>query len=309
MSNFLTFMKRTFFFFGINLLIILTLNFILGLLMHYFQIEISNFYYYLIFYSIIGMGGAFISLLTSKYQAKKFMGVQIISKDQSDSRLRSVVQKVHHFSKKAGLPVFPEVGFYESPEVNAFATGPSKKNSLVAVSTGLLDHMNDEEMDGVLAHEVAHIANGDMVTMTLVQGVVNVMVMVLAYLIAQMVSQVILRGRRSWFLEFMLRSVFITLLYIPGSILVCFFSRHREYRADRGGARFAGREKMISALKALKQIGITGAQASGHSQQKKFNYLKISNNSKSSRSSFMYLFRSHPLIEDRIKSLQTPSIS
>ena len=264
--------------------------------MSHFQIEFEGFTIYLIFYTFIGMGGALVSLWISKWQAVKFMGVQIISENSSDPIERELVQKVHHLSVKAGLPAKPEVGIYKSNEVNAFATGSSKRNSLVAVSTGLLDHMNEHETEGVLAHEVAHIANGDMVTMSLIQGVVNVMVYLIAHLLAQIVTEKILK-RRNWFIEYMIRQAFATLLFIPGSMLVCFFSRWREYRADHGGARFAGRDKMVSALHSLSQISKTPPQG-----KQKYSYLMINN--RSSKSLMLKLFSTHPPIENRIKRLQ-----
>lgn len=294
--------KRLFFFVATNFLVVATLYFVASFLMAYFQIELEGFTLYLIFYTIIGMGGALASLWMSKWQAVRFMGVKLIPENSSDPTLRDLVQKVHHLSVKAGLPVKPEVGIYESKEVNAFATGPSKKNSLVAVSTGLLNHMNEHETEGVLAHEVAHIANGDMVTMSLIQGVVNVMVYLVAHLLAQMVVNTVFKGRRNWFMEYMIRQVFATFLYIPGSMLVCFFSRYREYRADHGGARFAGRDKMVAALHSLSNINQL------HTQQKQeYSYLMINNNSK--KSLLLRLFSTHPPIQDRIKRLQTSRLS
>ncbi|MDE0119767.1 MAG: protease HtpX [Bdellovibrionales bacterium] len=290
--------KRILFFFATNFLVVSSLFLVASFLMNHFQIEVEGFTFYLIFYTIIGMGGALISLWSSKWMAIRGMGVQVISENSSDSRERDLVQKVNHLSVKAGLPVKPAVGIYKSNEVNAFATGPSKKNSLVAVSTGLLDHMNEHETEGVLAHEVAHIANGDMVTMSLIQGVVNVMVFLIADLLAQVVVKKVLNRGRNWFIEYMIRQVFVTILYIPGSMLVCFFSRWREYRADHGGARFAGRDKMISALRSLSQI----TQMRSHNK-KEYSYLMINN--KSSKSLMRRLFSTHPPIEDRIKRLQS----
>ena len=297
-----TWSKRLFFFLATNFLVVSTLYFVAFFLMNYFQIEFEGFTVILIFYTVIGMTGAMISLWTSKWQALRLMGVKLISENSSDPTLRDLVQKVHHLSVKAGLPVKPEVGIYESADVNAFATGPSKKNSLVAVSTGLLNHMNEHETEGVLAHEVAHIANGDMVTMSLIQGVVNVMVYLIAHLLAQMVVNTLLKGRRNWFIEYMIRQVFATLLYIPGSMLVCFFSRYREYRADQGGARFAGRDKMISALHSLSKINLSQSQ-----KKQKYSYMMINNNS--SRSLLVRLFSTHPPLPDRIKRLQTSPLS
>ena len=297
MSNLFSWSKRIFFFTATNILVCGSLFLVASFLMNYFQVEIQGFYLYLIFYTIIGMGGAFVSLWMSKWQAIHFMKVQLISENHSDPKLRDMVQKVHYLSSKAGLPKKPEVGIYESEEINAFATGSSKKNSLVAVSTGLLNHMNEQETEGVLAHEVAHIANGDMVTMCLIQGMVNVMVYLVAHLLAQVVVNAVFKGRRNWFIEYMIRQVFASLLFIPGSMLTCFFSRYREYRADQGGARFAGKDKMLSALQSLSQIHLAQPQ-----EKQEYSYLMINN--KSSRSLMMKLFSTHPPIEDRIKRVQ-----
>ncbi len=302
MQNASIWIKRIFFFLATNVLIVATLFFISSFLIDYFQIETNeSILFYLIVYTLIGMSGALISLWTSKWLARKFMKVKIIPANSSDPKLRDIVQKVHYLSNKAGLPVKPDVGIYKSSSINAFATGPSKRNSLVAVSSGLLNHMNEQETEGVLAHEVAHIANGDMVTMCLITGVVNVMVYLIAHLLARMVISTVLKGREDWFIEFIIRQVFATLLYIPGSMLVCFFSRWREYRADEGGARFAGRDKMISALQSLSQISQIKTQ-----QTRQNSYLMINN--KSSKSLWRRLFSTHPPIEDRIKRIQYSSV-
>ena len=294
--------KRIFFFLATNFLVVFTLSLVGSFLMNYFQVEFRGFTTLLIFYTFIGMTGALVSLWTSKWQAVQFLKVQLIRENDSNSVSRDIVQKVHHLSKKAGLSVMPEVGIYDSNEVNAFATGPSKKNSLVAVSTGLLNHMSEHEVEGVLAHEVAHIANGDMVTMSLIQGVVNVMVFLIAHLLARVVSNIVFKERQSWFIEYMIRHAFATLLYIPGSMLVCFFSRYREYRADQGGARFAGRDKMIAALQSLSTINLAPAQ-----KKKEYSYLMINNSS--AKSLFVRLFSTHPPLPDRIKRLQTSPLS
>lgn len=211
-----------------------------------------------------------------------------------------MVETVHRLARSAGITTMPEVGIYESPEVNAFATGPTKNRALVAVSSGLLNRMSRDQVEGVLGHEVAHVANGDMVTMTLIQGVVNAFVMFLARAIAFAIAQT---GRRDdqegssfshgtyYVVQFVLEMVFMIL----GSILVAFVSRWREFRADHGGARLAGRDKMIAALEALRrnhELIDTQTQASVRS-------LKIS-----SRGSFLQLFSTHPSLEERIARLE-----
>ena len=301
--NMLNTVKRAFLFLAVNLVIMITLNLMLSIGMLYFGFQLEEFHLLLIAYSAMGMGGAFFALWTSKWQAKTFMGVKIISQRENDSTLQNMVQKIHHLSRKAGLTTMPEVGTYKSPEINAFATGSSKNNSLVAVSTALLHHMNDTEVEGVLAHEISHIVNGDMVTMTLIQGVVNVMVYLIAHLIASAVSATMSRGERNnWFMHWMLRSFFVMILYIPASMLVCWFSRWREYRADYGGAKLAGREKMVAALQALSQLSSQTPQTTAHSQRSQFNYLKISNHRQPSL--WLRLFSTHPPIQNRIQRLQ-----
>ena len=196
----------------------------------------------------------------------------------------------------------PEVGIYNSPEVNAFATGPSKRNSLVAVSTGLLNGMSQDEVEGVLAHEVSHIANGDMVTMTLIQGVVNAFVMFFARIAAFAVSN-FMRGDDEegeglgWFAHMAVIFVFEIIFGLLGSIVVAFFSRYREYRADSGAARLAGREKMIAALQRLKN------QTYMDKRGESLATLKISNR----KGGLAALISTHPSLDDRIKALQRVS--
>ena len=204
----------------------------------------------------------------------------------------------------------PEVGVYNSPEINAFATGPSKSRALVAVSTGLLHNMRRSEIEGVLGHEVAHISNGDMVTMALIQGVINAFVMFLAYILAFAVSQAMSSrdeddrgGGGSWFIQQMLVMLFQMVFSVLGFIVVAWFSRWREFRADAGGAQFAGRENMISALKALKVVHEHGADEAGQTQQPAFQALKIS----SKTSSMAMLFSTHPPLEERIARLENPT--
>ncbi|MFN7453872.1 MAG: protease HtpX, partial [Pseudobdellovibrionaceae bacterium] len=255
--------------------------------------------YTLVFCAVWGMGGAFISLFISKWMAKRAMGVQIIDQNVRDPQLREVVEMVHNMSRRAGLPKMPEVGVYDSPEINAFATGPSKSNSLVAVSTGLLRAMNKEEVEGVIGHEVAHIANGDMVTMTLIQGIVNAFVMFFARILANVISSQVderYRGIVHLGLVIVLDIVFAIL----GSVVVNYFSRQREFRADHGGAKYAGREKMIAGLVKLKnQFQMIEPDNGGTAT------LKISNKS----SGIMALFSTHPSLDERIRRLERASIS
>lgn len=204
-----------------------------------------------VFCLVWGMAGSFASLLLSKFMAKLAMGVVIVDPQTTDSSQSRLLDTVRRAAQNAGLEKIPEVGIYESPEMNAFATGPSRNNSLVAVSSGLLNSMSDAELEGVIGHEVAHIVNGDMVTMTLLQGVVNALVMFVARIFAGVISNSVEERSRYW-LRFLLITLFELAFGVLGVMLTSWFSRRREYRADAGSAHFVGRDKMIAALEALK---------------------------------------------------------
>jgi len=256
-----------------------------------------------VFCLVWGFGGAFISLGLSRLMAKWMMGVRVIPPNTADPTLREVVETVHALARGAGLPKLPEVGIYESDEVNAFATGPSKSRALVAVSTGLLQRMGSREVEGVLGHEVTHIANGDMVTMTLIQGVINAFVMFLSRVLAFVISQA-LRSRDDrgggGGLQFLLVIVFQIVLSILGSLVVCWFSRWREFRADAGGARLAGRENMIGALRALRRLHDPELAAAEAHRAQAFQSLKISGQP----GGFLALLATHPPLEKRIARLE-----
>lgn len=292
--------KRIFLFVATNILIIATISIVMSVLgiQPYLDAKGINYQSLMIFCVLWGFGGAFISLALSRITAKWMMGVKIIEPDTRASELRGLMLKVHGFARKAGIEKMPEVGIYEADDLNAFATGPTKNRSLVAVSTGLLRNMNEQEMDGVLAHEVAHIANGDMVTMTLVQGVVNAFVMFLARVIGFFASQFVAEDKRN-IVQF---GVVIALeigLGILGMIVVSFFSRKREYRADSGAALLSSPSNMISALERLKvnhQIPLTEDQPAIAS-------LKISGKA----GGFLKLFSTHPDLDDRIQALKADS--
>ena len=295
----LKFGKRIFLFLAVNLLILVTLSITLNLLGvgHYFSARGIDYRSLMIFCLVWGMGGAFISLALSRVMAKWMMGVQVVDPSTSNPVLSDLVNTVHSLAKAAGLPKMPEVGYYSSPEVNAFATGPTKSRALVAVSSGLLERMDKAQLEGVLGHEIAHVANGDMVTMTLVQGVINAFVMFLARVIAFFIAN---RGRDSEesssgpsYLIIMLLEI---VLSVFGMIVVAAFSRYREYRADEGGARLAGREKMINALEGLRRT-MEYADLTG---QKSLATLKISGKPKG----FFSLFSTHPPLEERIEKLK-----
>ncbi|MBI3876311.1 MAG: protease HtpX [Verrucomicrobia bacterium] len=300
--------KRVFLFAAVNILVLLTIHLVLSLLGLNHRFRGGNYETLLAFCFVWGMGGAFISLAMSRLMAKWFMGVQVIDPQTGDPQLREFVSTVHGLAQRAGLAEMPEVGIYDSPEVNAFATGPSRSRSLVAVSTGLLQNMNRGELSGVLGHEIAHIANGDMVTMTLIQGVINAFVMFFARIAAFAVTQAMRSrddDRGGGFLESILVILFQIVFSLLGLIVVNAFSRWREFRADAGGAQFAGSAQMIGALTALQQIHaapayIETAHASG-GESDSFRSLKIA----SEPGGLMnLLFASHPPIEERIARLK-----
>ena len=243
-----------------------------------------------------GFGGAIISLLMSRWMAKSAMGVQLVDGHSGHAELDWLYQTVEQLTRKAGLPM-PEVGIYESPEVNAFATGPSKRSSLVAVSSGLMRSMKREEVEGVLAHEVAHIANGDMVTMTLLQGIVNAFVMFLARIIAYALTNRGSRDDRSAAPSYMLVWVLELVLGVIGMIVVAWFSRQREFRADHGGATLAGKADMLAALRRLGAN--RGLIDPSHES---LATMKISGK-------WTGLFSTHPPLEQRIAVLERAQIS
>jgi heat shock protein HtpX len=291
--------RRIFLFILTNFLVMATISIVINLLGIQPYLSASGIDYgsLMALCAVWGMGGAFISLLMSKVAAKWMMGVKIIDPNTSSPDLRELVRVVHQLARDANLPAMPEVGYYESPEVNAFATGPTKGNALVAVSTGLMQRMGRGEVEGVLGHEIAHIANGDMVTMTLIQGVINAFVMFFARIAAFAVSNLLRddddRGP-SYMVQSLLVFLFDILFGILGSMVVCYFSRQREFRADKGGASLAGREKMIGALEALRRTTemVDYRQAS-------LQTLKIS-----SPKGLFALLLTHPPLEKRIERLR-----
>ncbi|MDH4468844.1 MAG: protease HtpX [Bacteriovoracaceae bacterium] len=295
-----TMFKRMFFFFLTNFLIMATVSIVYQLLgLEPWVSSMGINYSSLMAYCLVwGFAGAFISLLMSKFMAKMMMGVQLV--DANDPRFGHIVRKVHEYARVAGISKMPEVGIYESPEPNAFATGPSKNSSLVAVSTGLIQSMREDEVEGVLAHEVAHIANGDMVTMALIQGVVNAFVLFFAKIAAMLVSNA-LRGDNEkegqglgGLAHMLVEIVFQIIFGIFGSMVVCYFSRYREFRADAGGARYAGREKMQAALKRLQSL----FERMPVEEANAMSAMKIS-----SKSSFLKLLSTHPPLAERIEAL------
>jgi heat shock protein HtpX len=286
--------KRILLFLLTNLAILVTLSIVLSLLgvAGYIRPDGGiNHSALLVFAFVWGMGGAFISLLMSRFIAKKSLGVKLVNGQTGQAELDWLYNTVSRLAQQANLPM-PEVGYYESPEVNAFATGPSKKKSLVAVSSGLLGQMRREETEGVLAHELAHIQNGDMVTMTLIQGVVNAFVLYLSRVIAGVVRNAV-DERYAMILSFVVTIALDILLGILGMMIVAWFSRAREFRADAGAASLAGREKMIAALRRLQTTTRLIDNA-----EPELATLKINNRRA------MLLFATHPPLEARIDALE-----
>ena len=244
--------------------------------------------------AVIGFGGSFISLAMSKFMAKRSMGVQIIERPGNSTEQR-LVETVRRQAQQAGIGM-PEVGIFQSPDPNAFATGMRRNDALVAVSSGLLQSMNADEVEAVLGHEISHVSNGDMITMGLLQGVVNTFVIFLSRVIGHVVDRVVFKTERgygpAYFITSIVAQIFLSML---ASMIVMWFSRHREFRADSGGASLAGRGKMIGALQALQRahepadlpgefaaFGISGGLSTGVKK----------------------LFMSHPPLEERIAALR-----
>ncbi|TRY30363.1 protease HtpX [Aliiglaciecola sp. M165] len=248
----------------------------------------------LIYSTVIGFAGAFISLFISKFMAKRSMGVHVIEAATNPTE-RWLVDTVRRQSEMAGIGM-PEVGIFNSPSPNAFATGWNKNNALVAVSTGLLEYMNKQEVEAVLAHEVSHVANGDMVTMTLVQGVVNTFVVFLSRVIGHVVDRVVFKVERGHGPAFWIVSIIAEIILgFLAMMLVMWFSRYREFRADAGGAKLAGRNNMVAALAKLRSFQGT-ADMPDEMAAFAINAGKIHK-----------LFASHPPLEERIAALQNRS--
>jgi heat shock protein HtpX len=288
-------MKRIFLFLATNFAIVLVLSVTMRLLgvEPYLTANGLNLTSLLIFAAVMGFGGSLISLAISKWMAKKSMGVRVIESPSSSTELW-LVDTVKKYAADAGIGM-PEVGIFDSPEVNAFATGANKNNALVAVSSGLLQAMTREEAEAVIGHEIAHVANGDMVTLALIQGVVNTFVMFLSRVIGHTVDRVVFKNENGHGPAFFVTMIVAELILgVLASIIVMWFSRQREFRADRGGASLAGKGAMIAALQRLQMahsgplpekmaaFGIAGGSPQGWKR----------------------LFMTHPPLEERIAALR-----
>ncbi|WP_078394122.1 protease HtpX [Shouchella patagoniensis] len=298
--------KRLLLFLATNILVMTTILIVWTLIVQFTGMDGSfiasdgsiQFGVVMLFSLLVGFTGSFISLGMSRWIAKKMMRVNVLDPDGSLNREeKAIVEKVHRLSRAAGLTHMPEVGIYQSAEVNAFATGPSKKRSLVAVSSGLLDSMDDNAVEGVIAHEVAHVANGDMVTMTLLQGIVNTFVVFFSRVLSIVLSRFV-RPELQFIVQFASMIILQILFSILGSFVISAYSRHREYHADRGGADLAGNDKMIHALRSLQQY-VNRAKANDHTDDTAVQTMKISGNS-----SMMKLMSTHPDLSDRIARLE-----
>jgi heat shock protein HtpX len=290
-------MKRIALFLLTNLAIIFVLNITLHLLgvdrylyQHGSQLNIKAL---LIFAAVFGMGGSFISLAMSKWTAKRLTGARVIERPTGDTE-RWLVETVQRHARAAGIGM-PEVAIYDSPDVNAFATGMSRDRALVAVSSGLLYAMNRDEAEAVLGHEISHVGNGDMVTLALIQGVVNTFVIFLSRVIGHVVDRVVFKNERGTGPAFWISTIVAELvLGILASLIVMWFSRYREFRADAGGARLAGRDKMIAALERL---------ASVHSQPLPDQMAAFGISGGIGRG-LRRLFMTHPPLSERIAALR-----
>ena len=288
-------MKRILLFLATNLAIVVVLSIVAQLLGvdRYLNANGSNLGSLLVFAALFGFGGAFISLLISKWMAKRSMGVQVITQPRTSTE-QWLVSTVRRQAQAAGIGM-PEVGIFDSPEPNAFATGARRDSALVAVSTGLLQRMNQNEVEAVLGHEITHVANGDMVTLTLIQGVVNTFVIFLSRIIGNVIDRTFFRSENgrgpAFFISVIVSEIVLGIL---ASMIVMWFSRYREFRADRGGAKLSGAGNMIAALERLKSaheplpsqfaaFGIASGNGTGGLKR---------------------LFMSHPPLDERIAALR-----
>ena len=295
-------MKRIFLFLATNIAIMVVLSIFLWVLTLFFPglgqtLNADggmNMGAVLVMAAVFGMGGAFISLALSKWSAKRMTGAQVIDQPGNDTE-RWLLQTVKLQAQRAGIGM-PEVAIFDSPDMNAFATGMSRNNALVAVSTGLLRNMQRAEVEAVVGHEITHVANGDMITLTLIQGVVNTFVIVLSRVVGHFVDRVVFKTERGYGPAFYITSIVAqVVLGVLASIIVMWFSRQREFRADSGGAKLAGTSGMIAALERLK----TGVEQPHLPQQ-----MAAFGISGGIGQGISRLFMSHPPLDERIAALK-----
>ena len=289
-------MKRILMFLVTNLAVVLVLSVVMRVLGidQYIAAQGGSAYGLLVFAAVFGFGGAFISLLMSKWSAKRMMGVSLIT-NPANATEQWLLDTVRKQAQTAGIGM-PEVGIFDSPEPNAFATGASRNNSLVAVSTGLLQRMRRDEVEAVLGHEIGHVANGDMVTLTLIQGVVNTFVIFLARIIGNFVDKVIFKSEKEGGIGYFVTVIVAEIcLGILASVIVAWFSRKREFRADAAGALLTNPRSMIGALEALKRAH----DPEGLPQQ-----MAAFGISAGEPSGLRRFFMSHPPLDERIAALR-----
>ncbi|RNC67794.1 MAG: protease HtpX [Desulfuromonadales bacterium] len=290
--------KRVILFIVTNLAIVFVLGIVLSLLgvgrildQQGIGLDLANL---IVFAAVFGFGGSLISLAISKWTAKRMTGARVITTPANEVEAW-LVQTVERQARNAGIGM-PEVAIYDAPDVNAFATGMRRNSALVAVSTGLLRAMNRDEAEAVLGHEVSHVANGDMVTLALIQGVVNTFVIVASRVVGHLVDRVVFRTERDHGPGFFITSMIAQMVFgILASIIVCWFSRQREFRADAGAAGLAGRDKMVDALEKLR---ITAGQPHLPDQMAAFGI------SGTAGGGLKRLFMTHPPLEERIAALK-----
>ena len=297
-------MKRIFLFIAVNLLVMLVISFVISLLglKPWMSSRGIDYQSLLISCALFGFGGAFFSLQISRWTAKRALGVELIDvQNPNGGQEAQIVSKVRDLCQRAGLETLPEIGIYQSPEINAFATGPSRKRALLAISSSLLDHMDSQAVDGVIGHEITHIVNGDMVTMTLIQGLVNTFVMVVAEIALFVIENAMRknddeRGGLGFIAQFILLSVLESVLFFLASPVIYGFSRWREYRADSGSAHLTSPQVMIHALESLQTVTSTE-----DNRAPALSTFKINGHG---RGLFALLFASHPPLDARIAALK-----
>ena len=292
-------MKRILLFLATNIAVIFVLSIVVSVLGvgNFLDKNGLNMTSLLIFAAVFGFGGSFISLAMSKWMAKRLMGAKVITNPTSAAEIW-LIDTVKRLAMASNVGM-PEVAIFDSPSPNAFATGMSKNSALVAVSTGLLRSMNKEEIEAVLGHEMSHVTNGDMITLTLIQGVVNTFVIFLSRVVGFFVDRVILKNEEGRGLGFYITTIAAQIVFgVLASIIVFWFSRKREFIADAGGAKLAGNQNMIAALERLKQ----GVAEPLPDQMSAFGI-----NGKPSKHNLALLFMTHPPLDDRIEALKKMS--
>jgi heat shock protein HtpX len=292
-------MKRILLFLATNIAVLMILSIVASLLGvgNFLDKNGLNMTSLLAFAAVFGFGGSFISLAMSKWMAKRLMGAKVITNPGTAAEIW-LVDTVKKLAMASNVGM-PEVAIFDSPSPNAFATGMNKNNALVAVSTGLLRSMNKEEIEAVLGHEMSHVTNGDMITLTLIQGVVNTFVIFLSRVVGYFVDRVILKNERGRGLGFFITTIVAQIVFgVLASIIVFWFSRKREFIADAGGAKLAGTQNMIAALERLKE----GVAAPLPDQMSAFGI-----NGKPSKHNLALLFMTHPPLDDRIEALKKMS--